>query len=460
MLKKDNLLDFSCESSGNCCRFFSANLTHFDIQRILENRPDLQPEDFIAFSPPIDKDDMNESFISTYGKRELVLKKKDSHNNIKECVFLNQENRCGIHTFKPFVCRVWPFSLEKGEITWIKEHNRFIKKVCKYSLVSNANNQEELKKVLKQHHKERHLYSKIVARWNDEKAKEIKGQNLFTDILDSDFLTFLLKEININKNTQENKEIENESLEAKILSILLKDKKIECILTITSKNISFFQKKDNIIFDVYVKDNNIESFTSDSNIKNLKDELNVNLYKVLNSENSFKSFSFYISGKIFTLRTNNFLELNRPMPYDAKILYNPLCLKIDFIPKDEFIKKELEKIHSNFLFNAIEVLSLIKEGEYTNCKLLLSYIAFDNLHNIIYYVNRLICNDVIFFENNKKTLNALIENIFISKNTYREQLSNLIILVDFFKKNWDLTEIHLENLQFENLQEEIKNLIQ
>ncbi|GIW22761.1 MAG: hypothetical protein KatS3mg068_1768 [Candidatus Sericytochromatia bacterium] len=124
LFKKENVLNFLCQSSGNCCRFFSVNITHLDIKRILENRPDLKAIDFVDFKISTDKND-NESFISTSGKKELVLKKKSKDS--QECIFL-ENNKCSIHSFKPLVCKVWPFSLEKGEITWIKDHIYFIKK--------------------------------------------------------------------------------------------------------------------------------------------------------------------------------------------------------------------------------------------------------------------------------------------------------------------------------------------
>ncbi|MFN4151919.1 MAG: YkgJ family cysteine cluster protein, partial [Candidatus Sericytochromatia bacterium] len=63
IFKKENALDFNCESCGSCCKHFNVNITHLDIQRILENRKDLKVDDFVTTTFSEDKED-NESFIS------------------------------------------------------------------------------------------------------------------------------------------------------------------------------------------------------------------------------------------------------------------------------------------------------------------------------------------------------------------------------------------------------------
>lgn len=324
-------------------------------------------------------------------------------------------------------------------------------------MIPNSNDLEELKKVLKQHYKERKLYSKIVAKWNEEKEKEIKKDELFNDILDSDFLNFLFKEMNLNKINQNNT-IE-ETFESKIISILQKDKNIECILSIPSKNISFLQKEDDITFDVYIKEKNIINFANNSNIESLKEEMNASFFKITNDKSFYKFYSFYISERIVTLRINNFSEIFQKMPYDIEILYNPLCINISILSKDEYLKKELEEIYSCFLFKIIEFLRLIREKEYNNCKILLISIVIDNLYNLIYILSKQMFSDINLFKHKKNELETLVEQIFTSKAIYTDQINYLNSLIDFLKQILDLTGVQIKDLDFENFHNEIKNLI-
>lgn len=197
--KKENELDFACQSSANCCRFFNVNITHLDIKKILDNREDLNPNDFLYFTQSDPKEDESESFISTYGKRNISLKKK---SNSQDCVFLDANNMCSIHEFKPIVCKAFPFSLEKGKISWINEHRGFIKKVCKYASIKATNDPDSLKELLKLHAKECKRYAQLVKIWNDEKQKELNDEELFLNILDEDFLNYILKELNYQKQAE------------------------------------------------------------------------------------------------------------------------------------------------------------------------------------------------------------------------------------------------------------------
>ncbi len=162
--KFTNELNFSCQSCGNCCRHYNIGLTRNDIQRILANRPDLKPIDFIRIIPAGNIDEGTE-FLLENNKYKLALKKKPE---INECIFLLKDNRCGIHEFKPRVCKIWPFSLNKKNVLrWDQNNKEFIEKYCKHKLVENSINTDELRNQIQQYNDEITKTSLIVKKWNE-----------------------------------------------------------------------------------------------------------------------------------------------------------------------------------------------------------------------------------------------------------------------------------------------------
>ncbi|MBC7474982.1 MAG: YkgJ family cysteine cluster protein [Candidatus Sericytochromatia bacterium] len=285
-LKKENELNFACQSCGNCCRTFSINLTHLDVERILENRPDLTPDYFVDFSAETEKDDP-EGFIATYGKRQMVLKKK---LNSEECVFL-ENNICSIHDFKPRVCKVWPFSLEKNDhITWIKEHRSFIKKRCSHISVAGANDPEQLTSLIKQHYREQKLFIKLVSKWNNDKKNELKDGELFSDILDEHFFDYISKEIKVSPK----KSILEQEV---ILDLATPEINIETKLNL-------IEKKDKINLETRIELNKIYTVFYENVIK-IIDYINVNDFvdaKILMN----LIFNQYFCAMLYWLNQDNF----------------------------------------------------------------------------------------------------------------------------------------------------------
>ncbi len=97
-----NGVDFTCQSTGRCCKQFTIPVTEEEVGRIEDNGYDTFQ--FIA--------DNSVSIIPTNDGRGMqkvyFLKKKPFTN---ECVFL-EENLCSIHKFKPLACRLYPFHYE------------------------------------------------------------------------------------------------------------------------------------------------------------------------------------------------------------------------------------------------------------------------------------------------------------------------------------------------------------
>ncbi len=381
-LKKENELDFSCQSCGNCCRYFSINLTHLDVERVLENRPDLKATDFVSFESSEEKDEL-ESFISTYGKRQIILKKKP---NTKECIFL-EDNKCSIHSFKPIVCKVWPFSLEKGNITWIKEHRSFIKKLCKHTVIKGANNSDELIPLIKKHYKERKIFTRLVQIWNEEKKKELNDDEIFSNILDEDFLNFILKEINIRKQVETETGNEEDFL-AKILSGLIGDRRVEAITETQSKNIYSNSRHPDICFNIYLQENIIESFLKDENLKKLQEKFEADFFVLYNNSSNCRSLSFYIKGKFLYLYLYPSFELSKLLPYDTRTLYNPYGIELKTLSLEEQMAQELEDIYKKFWFKILEALNYIMGQNYLDAKFLLNSTVNQELSVLIYWINQ------------------------------------------------------------------------
>lgn len=427
LFKKENVLDFSCQSCGKCCKFFSVNITHLDIKRILENRPDLQVSDFVDFKPSTDKND-NEAFISTSGKKELILKKKSKKNN--ECVFL-ENNKCSIHSFKPLVCRVWPFSLEKDKIMWIKDHLSFIKNDCKHIMVEGSNNPDDLRVLIKEHYKERKVFSKLVENWNKEKEQEINKDEFFYNILDIDFINFILKEIEINKaieiSNQEDLLLEN------ILKFLISNRRIELILESKFSNIFENYQKTDFNFLIYTKEENIYSFLNQEFLDKIKGNFDIKNIFINGEKIYFKNNESRIV--IFNFKAIHKLEI---LPFDTLILYNPYKLEINISEKEIFRENTLEKIYSHILNYLDLFIDYYEKKEYINCYLILNKIL-NNLYSLITMNNYKYfdLNNIKYLNNKSDDLENFFSNIQIDISD-KSLIEYLIQLIDIFKKNFYL----------------------
>jgi Fe-S-cluster containining protein len=445
LFKKENVLNFSCQSCGNCCRFFSVNITHLDIKRILENRPDLKATDFVDFKASIDKND-NEAFISTAGKKELVLKKKNKESN--ECIFL-ENNKCSIHSFKPLVCKVWPFSLEKGNITWIKEHLSFIRNTCKHKMIEGSNDSESLKILIKEHYKERKIFSKLIEIWNKEKQKEINKEDYFQNILDIDFLNFILREIEINKAIK----IANDEdlILNDILKFFISNRRVELILESKLANLLEDYKNIHFNFIIYTREENIYSFLNQDFLNKIKENINdiknifINNKSIcfLNNENKIILFSF---------REIHKLKLEE-LPFDTIVLYNPYKLEINILEKEIFKEKIINKIYSKIISNLEIFINFYIEKKYIN-----AILVFNKMIDILYSLISI--NNYKYFDlNDIKFLNKNenLEDFFYKIEIFTDEkslINNILNLINIFKKNLYLLKDFKE---IEVLENKIKN---
>lgn len=449
-VKKENELDFACQSCGNCCKNFNINLTHLDIERILLNRPDLNTDYFVGFSAS-DKDD-NESFISTYGKRQIILKKK---KNLNECVFL-QNNICSIHEFKPRVCKVWPFSLEPGnKISWIKEHRSFIKKSCKHTSIPGANDPDEILTLLKQHYKERKIYSKLTNKWNESKKMLINSEEMFIDIYDDDFLNFILEEMNIRTET-ESEIIEEESELTKIINTLIKDQRICAITQSSIDDIYTNDRNCDYSFNVYIQDNALISFSNKTNLDSLNTGLGSDLYIYDEANNKI---SFSINNNFLDLKIKTFLDLKKDLNHDTKIIYNSYNIDLNLKTLYDQTKEELLKVYDIFWFKILKVIKYIEKDNLLDAKFLFNSIVNIEFSSLIFWLNqsKFTLSDINTLEYKNKELKDLFIS-FDSNNSINELKISLTKVVEIFYSMWKITGLANNSLLESKIKEKLENI--
>lgn len=436
LFKRENELNFNCESCGSCCKHFNVNVTHLDIKRILENRSDLTVEDFVTTTFSDDKED-NESFISTYGKRNLALKKK---KDSKECLFLDG-NRCSIHFFKPLVCRVWPFGYENGKISWIKEHRGFIKKVCQHTMKEGSNDPEELKKLVLWHYKERKLLAKITQKWNDEKKKELDSGDTFTNIYDKDFIDFILKEISYQSDTEKELEYDELFLE-KILKVFSENMRVEAI-TETKSSLIYEDLKDiDLSLNLYIQEQFIDSFFSSDNLEKIKNILNAK-YSYSNHLYQKNKLILLLENKIVVINVINFNKFYELLPFDTKVIYNPYKIELKLLTFKEQKIEELSRLKSEFDIYMYKLKNIIETNNLFDSKYLFEHIVHNILIPTIYWINgrTFSIQEVNILKNKTDDLYSfLMESSFISQNYNVEDLKTLSLkLQDIFTKNLELS---------------------
>jgi len=96
--------------SAPCCRDYLITITSFDVQRILDNSK-LKVEDFAELAPAKLLNLNDELVLECYedGLRYDYVLALKSH----PCTFLDEKNKCTIHSFAPYICRTYPYNSAK-----------------------------------------------------------------------------------------------------------------------------------------------------------------------------------------------------------------------------------------------------------------------------------------------------------------------------------------------------------
>ena len=106
-----NDIFFECNNCAICCKINEVPVTEKDITRILDHGFEL--DQFLKELSPvlIRSHQKKDSFIKAY-----FLKKKPF---VKECVFLDENQKCKIHKYKPLSCCIYPFAVRKDDESFL-----------------------------------------------------------------------------------------------------------------------------------------------------------------------------------------------------------------------------------------------------------------------------------------------------------------------------------------------------
>ncbi|MEW5693569.1 MAG: YkgJ family cysteine cluster protein [Candidatus Hydrogenedentota bacterium] len=119
------LIKFKCKNCGECCRYYTAILTIYDIAKIMHNTG-IRPSEFVEFyKEGATKDVSDDLYLVTEQGRYLIGFKKTEEG----CIFL-KDNKCSIHNYKPPICKLYPLDLRWNNDN-ILEYNVIKHSICK-----------------------------------------------------------------------------------------------------------------------------------------------------------------------------------------------------------------------------------------------------------------------------------------------------------------------------------------
>jgi len=106
----EKYLNFRCTGCGNCCRGTYLMITDTDVRRVLEGTK--RPVEEILRFPKLEDVNMDKrspwGIKMADGKRVLMTVKWRPGG---ACMFLQDDNRCGVYEHRPIVCRQHPFNV-------------------------------------------------------------------------------------------------------------------------------------------------------------------------------------------------------------------------------------------------------------------------------------------------------------------------------------------------------------
>jgi Fe-S-cluster containining protein/predicted negative regulator of RcsB-dependent stress response len=430
---KSRELDFACQSCGNCCRHKSINISHTDLMRILENRPDLKIEDIIQYSP-LNPDVSStglfagEFFTSENNQKKWMLLKKKPEEN--ECVFLTEDNRCSIHAFKPIICKAWPFSLRKTDnnIVWAKNNRKFIQQYCAHKLEKDSNNPRELEKTLEELSRDRIEYISLVYKWNNQ--LKISKEKLS----DSDFVKFLFEKSKIEQNKKKKK------IMSRVLRVLKQDSRIMLLESLPFAS-DYFPRIDeeDLVAGLYIDNDLLTNFIEPENLEKLKKKFKAKSYYY--SPLPVETINFVFEDAFLTLYINSSDYLNYGIYKKSKILYNPLKLKIVKTGAEELFLNELKIIKLLFDMSLDEVNTAMKRRNYLKSSSLLRKSISDLLSSMISWSNKKEFNflEIPWLRNKTDDLQDFIINLSDFKYDPKSQTAFINELTGIFERNWQLS---------------------
>jgi Fe-S-cluster containining protein len=142
----------------NCCAHYLVTVTAHDVYRI-SNELGLPPAAFLAMAPAqqgVPAVRLSEGYFN------VALRQTEGG----ACVFLldlDGHRRCSVHAFKPKVCAVYPFTMDKDGGLW---HRRDM--LCPTTWTLEWSQQEGMRALIRQCREELRFHEEVVSRWNEE----------------------------------------------------------------------------------------------------------------------------------------------------------------------------------------------------------------------------------------------------------------------------------------------------
>lgn len=171
-------LRFACNQCGDCCREMRIPLSHEDLLAIHHHHPHLALSDWLQFYP-----------VESNHADALWLEQKPGILLLRQrqgaCFFL-KDNQCGVYTYRPRVCRIWPFEHVPGErhLRIAPQHDMLVKLACDATPMPASAHQEiheEIDAIAKAYS----LYDLRIQQWNQKFRYAESGHTL------ADFVRFL-----------------------------------------------------------------------------------------------------------------------------------------------------------------------------------------------------------------------------------------------------------------------------
>jgi len=145
----------------NCCAHYLVTVTAHDVYRIVRELG-LPPAAFLAMEPA-------QEGVPAVRLLEGYFNVALRQTTGGACVFLldlGGHRRCSIHAFKPRVCAVYPFTMDKDGGLW---HRRDM--LCPTTWTLSWGQQDGVRALIRQCREELRFHEEVVSRWNEERPQ-------------------------------------------------------------------------------------------------------------------------------------------------------------------------------------------------------------------------------------------------------------------------------------------------
>lgn len=425
--------NFNCQTCGNCCRTKLINITHNDVERILDNRNDLIARDFIDYLPineNMDEYNHGDKFLSDNHKNMVVLKKKSTKH---ECIFLDNQNKCSINEFKPLACKAWPFVVRESDnkLMWAIHEREFIKNHCAHILTKN-NNVDQIKNDIVVFKKDRSAFFETVYNWNSLDKSLINQKENFLDYA----LKYSNKNISLFKN----------SITDKLENLFSNNQNISLFELDPFTSLYFKETNSTFSYALYLDD--LGSFLNNDSLEKIKVLLDAEHYTISRQPETFISFYINHSDQRYVL--NIFIyhsQTEISIHHQTKIIFKDQLFKVNTLNTEEMFNFKI-----NYLTNRFQViLNNFSTKEYNNDNLIKAYQVIEEIifsllswlnqkpfeylkHNKFNYIPHNFNNYLLSYNQNlsnekefKKFINNSYETFFKILKLYEKYNSNLTI---------------------------------